>query len=151
MKTKIIIAALLLIAAGYFSSCTGMELEGQTVENEKIETRAMGFPETSRFYYYYGNERQYLQLNTRYMFVSVADESIADVLASRNIRHQPLSVDIPAEMQQSTMSQATVGRHTRLYTVLSLDEALSEEAYLAKLSEIRNLRIPRICRLEFII
>ena len=139
MKTKTIIAILLLALTGYFYSCTGMELESQTVENEKIATRTMGFPETSRFYYYYGNERQYLQLNTRYMFVSVADESIADVLASRNIRHQPLSVDIPAEMQQSTMSQAAVGSRTRLYTVLSLDEAMSEEAYLTKLSEISNL------------
>ena len=141
MKTKFTLkymAVLLLIVAGYLSACTSMELDSQEFGNEVIETRAMEFVGTSRFYYYYGNERQYLQLNTRYMFVSMADESTVSMLASiSSARHQPVSVDIPNEVQ--SISDRTITARQRFYTTLSFDEAMSEREYLAKLSEISNL------------
>ena len=138
MNAKIIsknAVVLLLLVAGYFSACTS-ELEIK-VSEKVIDTRVMEFTEASQFYYYYGNERQYLQLNTRYMFVSMSDESIVNVLALANIRHQPLNVDIPEEMQ-STKSR-TVTAHHRFYTVLSFDEAMSEDMYWTQLSEVKNL------------
>jgi subtilisin family serine protease len=128
---------LLLILVGGFSSCTSIEIESQESEKQKIDTRAVEFTKTPHFYYY-GGERQYLQLNTRYMFVSMANEGIVNMIASlSNVKHQPLRVDIPEEMQ-STRSRA-VTAHQRFYTVLSFDEEMSEEAYLTKLLEISSL------------
>ena len=82
-------------------------------------------------FYYYKGEKQYLELDTRFIFVSVADEKAADIFFANNLTRQPLRVDITNKMQSET-------GYKRFWTKLSLEDNLSEETYMAKLSEINN-------------
>jgi len=87
------------------------------------------------YFYYYGGQRQYLELDTRYIFISVADENVTNrTFATYNIRYEPLHMDIP-ERKRSIANQ-----NERFWSVLSFEERMSDEAYLAKLAELRSTR-----------
>jgi len=83
------------------------------------------------YFYYYKGEKQYLELNTSYVFISAADENAVGQAASLlNARQsEPLRTDV--------QEGSRTGRN-RFWTTLSFDERLSDEAYLSRLSEIRN-------------
>ncbi len=83
------------------------------------------------YFYYYKGEKQYLELDTKHIFVSVADENAAGEFASKNKAAQPFCADIPAGMQPKT-------NFKRYCTELVFENHLSEETYLSKLTEIRN-------------
>ena len=87
------------------------------------------------FFYYYQGERQYLELDTRYVFISISDESIMNSRAFSvpNARFEPLRTDIP-ERKRTRADQSR-----RYWSILSFEERLSNETYLTMLSEIRNL------------
>ena len=85
------------------------------------------------YFYYYRGEKQYLELDTRHIFVSVADESAAKEFTFGNASHLPFQADLPEGWQSKT-------DHRRFWTTLSFEEIISDEAYLAKLSEIQNFR-----------
>jgi len=85
------------------------------------------------YFYYYGGEKQYFELDTRYIFVSVADESTADkILVSYNAKYTPVRVDIP----DGNLSRTN--QNKRFWSVLKFENKLSDDEYLAKLSEIKN-------------
>jgi len=87
------------------------------------------------YFYYYNGEKQYFELDTRNVFISVADENTANrTFAAHNAKYEPLRIDIP-EGKLSTTKQ-----NKRFCTVLNFEDRLSEEGYLAKLSEIKNSR-----------
>ena len=92
-----------------------------------------GLQAQTPYYFYSKGERQYLELDARYIFVSVADETSAEIFASKHERTQPFRADIHAGTQSSEKTY-----HPRLYTLLTLDDHLTDEDYLAQLSEIKN-------------
>ena len=84
------------------------------------------------YFYYYNGEKQYFELDTRYVFVSVADENTANrAFAVHNAKYESLRTDIPKGKQSKTNNK-------RFWTVLSFEEKSSDETYLAKLSEIKH-------------
>jgi subtilisin family serine protease len=90
------------------------------------------FAQTPHFYYF-GGERQYFELDTRYVFVSVTDEITATTLMSNSASFLPWRVDIP-EGKRAESNQSK-----RFWTILNLEDNLSGEAYLATLNEIRSV------------
>jgi subtilisin family serine protease len=93
----------------------------------------IGLNAQTPYFYYYGGERQYLELDTKYVFVSVADENTADrAFTTHNAKYEPLRIDIPEGNRSRT------NQNKRFWSVLSLEDRLSGEAYLAKLVEIKN-------------
>ncbi|MDR2936330.1 MAG: S8 family serine peptidase [Rikenellaceae bacterium] len=118
-----------LILSGCFSSCT--RIEEDLSPNNEIATRAAEGSDETPYFYYYDGEKQYFELDTRYVFVSVQDERNAEVLAAHDLKYQPLSVDIPESWKIDV-------RQRRFWTTLSFDTTLSDEEYLIKLSEIRT-------------
>jgi hypothetical protein len=97
-------------------------------------TFASLYAQTPYFYYYDGN-KQYLELDTKHIFVSVADEYTAHLFASDNsdiATYQPFRVDIPEGWQSKT-------NYKRFWTMLNLEEKFSEEVYMAKLLELKNV------------
>ena len=92
---------------------------------------AAGIGAQTPYYYYYGDEKQYLELDTKHIFVSVADETSADVFASSEKTVRPFRADIPVEWQSKS-------GYKRYWTKLTVEEHLSDEAYLEKLSEIKS-------------
>jgi subtilisin family serine protease len=84
--------------------------------------------ETPYFYYYKG-EKQYLELDTKRIFVSIVNEKAADVL---NVRRQAFHTDISENILMRN------GYQKRVWTELAIVDSLSDKAYLAKLSEIKN-------------
>jgi len=67
------------------------------------------------YFYYYGGEKQYLELNTKHAFVSVADENAAIAFILNNTKHKPFRIDI----SEGDHSKTT---HQRFWTELSFDE-----------------------------
>ena len=86
--------------------------------------------QTSYFYYYDG-EKQYFELDTKHVFVSAADENSNQFFSSFNATHTPSRADIPKGRQSKS-------NYKRFWTVLSFEEKFSDEAYLKKLTEIKN-------------
>jgi len=85
------------------------------------------------YFYYNDGERQYFELDTRYIFISVTEEEIAKkTFATQNAKYEPLRADIP----EGLLSQTNQKR--RFYTTLSFEESISEEDYLRKMDEIKN-------------
>jgi len=85
------------------------------------------------YFYYYGGEKQYFELNTSYAFVSVADDNTANrAFATYNATYEPFRIDIPEGKQSKTYTK-------RVWTLLSFEEKFSDEAYLSKLYEIKHL------------
>jgi len=85
-----------------------------------------GLSAQTPYFYYYGGERQYLELNAKHAFVSAAGEDAAEVFAAANVRSQSLQIDDHSRIDQR-----------RYWATLSFDDNLSDEAYLAKLLEIK--------------
>ena len=81
----------------------------------------------SSCYYYYKGEKQYLELDTKHVFVSVAEKDTANTFVANKF----LRADIPETMQRKN-------HHKRFWTVLKIEDSLSDEAYRTKLSEIKN-------------
>ena len=50
------------------------------------------------YFYYYKGEKQYLELDTKYIFISVKDSKALDVL-SEKVDHSSLKIDISEAMQ----------------------------------------------------
>ena len=85
----------------------------------------------SPYYYYSKDKKCYLELDTKHVFVSVANENAIAVFDSSNITYKPLRADLPESMLSENQS-------SRFWTELNIEENLSNSAYLAKLSEIKN-------------
>jgi subtilisin family serine protease len=83
------------------------------------------------YFYYYGGEKQYFELDTRYIFVSIANEQAASELEFEGIAKQSLLIDIPETIETRIYSR-------RFWAKLSIENHISEETYLAKLAEIKN-------------
>jgi hypothetical protein len=81
------------------------------------------------YFYYYDGEKQYFELDKRYIFVSATDVKIATDL---NIEQQDFRTDISDDTKIKT------GYTKRVWTKLEVKDILSDEAYLARLSEIKN-------------
>jgi len=81
------------------------------------------------YYYYYNGVKQYFELDTKHIFVSVDNENVAGIFASYN--HLPFSADISEGKRSKT-------DFNRLWSVISFEENYSQEAYLTKLAEIKN-------------
>ncbi|MDR2911561.1 MAG: S8 family serine peptidase [Bacteroidales bacterium] len=129
MKIQVLkFTALLPALFSIFSACTKTEIPTRVVESD-MATRAEYYD--TPYFYYYESEKQYFYLDTRYVFVSVVDETDAKIFDSHGIRYQPLSVDIPESWNIDV-------RQRRFWTILSFDVVLSDEEYLAKLSEIKS-------------
>ncbi|MCL2326873.1 MAG: S8 family serine peptidase [Bacteroidetes bacterium] len=85
------------------------------------------------YFYYYKGEKQYLELDTKHIFVSIAKETPENIFTSNSLRQQPLRSDVSEKIQSRT-------NYRRFWTKLSIEDSLSNEAYLVKLSEIKNKR-----------
>ena len=83
------------------------------------------------YYYYYEGKKQYLELDTKYLFISVSAKDTVVSFASEEVDQTPFQVDISVEKQTRT-------NHKRFYTKLSFADNLSEREYMAKMSEIKN-------------
>ncbi len=94
----------------------------------------VGLKAQTPYFYYYGGERQYLELDTRYIFVSAKNEKVVDkAFTMNNAKLDSFRIDIP-EGKRSTTSQ-----NKRFWSVLNFEEKLSDELYFAKLLEIKNI------------
>ena len=74
------------------------------------------------YFYYYGGEKQYYELDTRHVFVSVADENATKTFIWESANHQNWAVDVAEHSHSKAKSQ-------RYWTKLSLDRRLSDEAF----------------------
>ena len=75
------------------------------------------------YFYYYNGEKQYLELDTRHIFISMPNETSERVFNSQNAISEPLRSDIP-EGKLSRTSQSK-----RFLTALSFENKLSDEMY----------------------
>lgn len=83
------------------------------------------------YYYYYGDEKQYLELDTKHIFVSVSDANAAqEALALENASCQLFREDIEGWPSRFD--------HQRFWTTLTIEDRLSDEAYLEKMSELKS-------------
>ena len=85
------------------------------------------------YFYYYDCKKQYVELDTKYLFVSVTEKDTVYSFASDKIKQMPFQMDIPGRMLSKT-------NYKRFWTKLSFEDTLSEREYLEKLSEIKNSR-----------
>jgi len=129
-KHLLVSSAVLLILAGFFSTCTMEKTENDRIVDKEIGSKSSEYTTTPHFYYYKG-EKKYLELDTRYMFVSVADEQTANSFASDNVKSSSFRIDISEDMRSKT-------QHKRYWAKLSVKNNLSKEAYLEKLTGIRS-------------
>ena len=85
-------SAILLILAGFITTCTIRDEENEMIENVGVKSHI-----ASSYFYYYQGERLYFDLDTRYIFVSAPDEQTAQSFSSRhaNAMQSSFSVDIP--------------------------------------------------------
>jgi len=81
------------------------------------------------YFYYYNGTKQYLELDKKRVFISVTDKTLADTLG---LRQQTFRVDIVDNTQSRT------DYPKRVWAMLVIEDSLSDEAYFAKLSEIKN-------------
>jgi len=115
--------------AGFFSTCTMKEMENE--ENGKRVSKSAEDTTKAPYFFYYNGEKQYLELDTRYMFVSVADEETANSFALDHTKSSSFRIDISEGMRSKT-------QYKRYWATLSMDDKLSEVAYLEKLSGTRS-------------
>jgi len=85
------------------------------------------------YYYYYSGEKQYLSLNTEYVFLSVKQQQLPDSIQQRNIRSAAFRADNSDKMYYQNR-QGT----NRFYTRLNLDSNLSDTQYLNLLSDMKR-------------
>ena len=96
-KHLLLSSAILLVLAGFFYTCTMKEEETESFANKEIGIKSSEYT-TTQYFFYYNGEKQYLEIDTKYIFVSVADENTAGVFASKYKTLQPLREDIPKKM-----------------------------------------------------
>jgi len=87
----------------------------------------------SQYFYYYDGKKQYFELDTKHVFISVSEKDTAYSFTSERIEQTPFQMDIPKGMLSKTI-------HKRFCAKLSFNDNLSEREYLEKLSEIKNSR-----------
>ena len=91
----------------------------------------IGIKAQTPYFYYYQDEKQYLELDTKHIFISATNEKTVDIFASKNVQHL-LGVDIPEKVRYES-------DYRRFWTILSVEDNLSDRTYLEKLSEIKNM------------
>ena len=92
----------------------------------------LGLHAQTPYFYYYEGERQYFDLDTRHVFISVTSEKTLDEVSDfQNVRYEPLRIDVPEGKRSRTNQQ-------RFWTVLSFEDDMTEAAYRAKLTEVKN-------------
>ena len=57
------------------------------------------------YYYYLGNNKIYLELDTKYAFVSVADKDTMNVFTSKKLNYKSLRADIPEKIQSENKNR----------------------------------------------
>ena len=130
MKKHLLSSAFLLILAGLFSSCNMNEIENEWIVNKEAGVKSFENT-TTQYFYYYNGEKQYLELDTKYMFVSIADEQIANSFVSDNVKPASFRIDLSEGMRSKTQFK-------RYWATLKVEGNLSEKAYLEKMSGIRS-------------
>ena len=85
------------------------------------------------YFYNYKGEKVFLSLNTRYAFLSVNEQRLPVDVQQRNVRVGQLQSDMSDKKQFQTR-QGT----SRYYTALNFDEKMSDEQYLALLSNMKQ-------------
>ena len=83
--------AFLWMFAGLIYSCTMKEMENGYDTNFEMDSNTSDSNSTL-YFYYYGDEKQYFELDTRYIFVSAADEQAANSFVSENIKPASLRI-----------------------------------------------------------
>jgi len=83
----------------------------------------------SSYFYYHKGEKQYLELDTKHIFVSVSDTT--QRFSFDGMIQQSFQVDVTQKVELKDYKR-------RFWSKLSIEEDLSEKVYLAKLSEIKN-------------
>ena len=81
------------------------------------------------YFYYYKGEKQYFELDTKHIFVSFADTTHVFVLDS--VKHGTLEFNASKKTQSESINN-------RVWTILEVEDNLSETTYWTKLSEIKN-------------
>jgi len=81
------------------------------------------------YFHYSDGERKYFELDTRYIFVSIANEKTADILG---LKQQDFRIDDAQKNNKRT------DYRKRFWAEVRVEDNLSDEEYLAKLSEIKN-------------
>ncbi|MCL2722701.1 MAG: S8 family serine peptidase, partial [Treponema sp.] len=81
------------------------------------------------YFHYVNGEKEYFELDTRYIFVSLANEKTANVLG---LKQQAFQIDDARKSNQRT------DYNKRFWAAMRIEDNLSDKAYLAKLSEIKN-------------
>jgi len=91
--------------------------------------------ESPHFFYNFKGNRVYLSLNTRHAFVSIREPllHLPATFERNNVRVRKLQSDRSDQKQFQGRSKAR-----RYYATLSFDQKMSEEQYLAMLSEMRR-------------
>ena len=128
--TSFLHTATLLALIGVFSFCTRAENDFDKNAHERLGTKAV--ENVTPYFYYYDDTKQYLELDTKYIFLSVSNEKAMNALALDQIKYQPVKADLPIGWQSKTT-------HKRYWTKLDMGTHLSEELYLKKLLEIKNM------------
>jgi len=93
----------------------------------------VGLQAQTSYYYYSGSKKQYLELDTRQIFVSVAAEDTTQVFFAKKLHNSPLRADVSDKIQSENPH-----RQKRFWTKLNLEENLSDTAYFVKMAEIKN-------------
>ncbi|MDR0712407.1 MAG: S8 family serine peptidase [Prevotellaceae bacterium] len=86
--------------------------------------------QTNHFYYYNG-QKQYLELDTKHIFISISDKNVA--ISAPNTNRKPLRTDILEKIRSRN-------NRTRFWTELSFEDQLSDSLYRIKLLGIKNSR-----------
>ena len=94
------------------------------------------------YFYYYDGKKQYLELNTEHIFISMPNENLNERVFS-SMKHEPLRSDIPKGKLSRT------SQNKRFWTTLSFENKLSDEMYLAKLNITEKYYITFIYNIDF--
>ncbi|MDR2893949.1 MAG: hypothetical protein LBU97_00620 [Alistipes sp.] len=77
------------------------------------------------YYYYYSGEKEQFELDTRYAYLALREPIMPEDIVERGVEYDEFRLtDIAEDFQQ--------------YTKLILEDGLSDRAYLAMLSDIKN-------------
>ncbi len=116
-----------------FSSCAKSdEIDVTPTVMSAVQTHAKSYSE-SEYFYYYGGQKQFLELDTRHAFISMEDKSNAALLDSMQISYQPLNADITSKKSSKDIDK-------RYWTKLDFGEKMPKDNYLEKLSKIKRKR-----------
>jgi len=85
------------------------------------------------YYIYNKGERMYLQLNTKFAFLSLPTQDIPSNISERNVRISPMKSD-----NSSIKHYQGEYRSDRYYVTLTFEDDLSKEDYLSRLSSIKS-------------